>query len=94
MQGKRIRTEHLEVRILASPVLHPRIGFIVPMYGHTAVERNRLKRRLREIVRTQLLAELLPIDMIVRTQRNAYDASFDTLADQLSQAAARNRKLR
>jgi RNase P protein component len=34
---------------------HARVGFVVPKYGHSSIDRNRLKRRLRELVRTQLL---------------------------------------
>jgi ribonuclease P protein component len=83
-EGKRIRTAHLEVRIVASPLLYPRVGFVVAKYGHTVVERNRLKRRLREIVRTQLLAGLGSIDMIVRAQASAYDAPFSALVEELT----------
>jgi ribonuclease P protein component len=86
VQGKRIRTPHLEVRILASPLLHPRIGFIVPRYGRSAVERNRLKRQLREIVRTRLLAELPSIDMLVRTRPNTYKVAFAVLIEELIHA--------
>jgi RNase P protein component len=39
---------------------HARVGFVVPKYGHSSVDRNRLKRRLRELVRTQLLPSLRP----------------------------------
>lgn len=59
------------------------MGFLVPKYGHSAVERNRLKRRLREIVRTQLLGTLAPVDAVVKAQRNAYAASFESLAGEL-----------
>ena len=34
---------------------------IVPRHRHTAVARNRLKRRLRELVRTQLLPAAPPL---------------------------------
>jgi RNase P protein component len=37
---------------------HARVGFVVPKYGHSSADRNRLKRRLRELVRTQLLPSL------------------------------------
>ena len=68
---------------------HPRVGLIVPKLKHTVVERNRLKRRLREIVRTRLLAELAAMDIVVRARAEAYDASFDTLASELTLGAAR-----
>ena len=31
------------------------MGFVVPKHSHTAVERNQLKRRLRELARTRLV---------------------------------------
>lgn len=57
-EGKRIRTGVLEVRILASPLRHARVGLIVPKYRHGSVERNRVKRRLRELTRLELLPAL------------------------------------
>lgn len=78
--------------MLASPLRHPRVGFVVPKYGHSAVERNQLKRRLREIIRVQLLRTLAPVDVVIKTQRNAYHASFDTLASELNDAIARGER--
>ena len=36
----------------------PRVGIVVPRHQHSAVDRNRLKRRLRELVRLELLPAL------------------------------------
>ena len=88
MQGKRLRTKHLEVRILASPLCHPRVGFVVPRYNHSAVDRNRLKRRLREIVRTSILASLPAVDVVIKTRPSAYNAQFSTLFVELSQTVS------
>jgi ribonuclease P protein component len=66
---------------------HPRVGVIVPRFKHGAVDRNRLKRRLREIIRTSLLPAIgvaAPVDVVVRVLPAAYDASFETLAAQLA----------
>lgn len=82
-EGKRIRTEHLELRVVASLLRHPRIGFIVPKHGRSIVERNQLKRRLREIVRLNVLKRIPPVDMIVRVQPAAYTASFATLEQEM-----------
>jgi ribonuclease P protein component len=84
-EGKRARTEHLEVRILASLLRHPRVGIIVPKHRHSIVERNRLKRRLREIVRRDVLP-LVPTvgaDMVVRASPRAYEATFEVLRIEL-----------
>ena len=83
-EGKRIRTPHLEVRTLASLLHHPRVGFIVPRYKQSAVDRNRLKRRLREVARTQLLPRLAPQDLVVRTRPETYRATMDQLTAELS----------
>ena len=52
------------------------------MYGHSAVERNRLKRRLRELVRLRLLPQLgtsTAVDVAIRARREAYLASMESL---------------
>lgn len=88
-EGKRIRTEHVELRWTASPFRHPRVGLIVPKHGHTAVDRNRLKRRLREIARVELLPRLPAVDVVLRTRPSAYGASFATLRKQVGGAGER-----
>jgi ribonuclease P protein component len=85
MQGKRLRTKHLDVRILASPRFHPRVGIVVPKYGRAAVFRNRIKRQLREIIRTSILALLPPVDIVIKAYPSAYTAAFSTLAEELLQ---------
>lgn len=81
-----MRTTQLEVRYLASPLAHPRIGVIVPRYGHSAVDRNLVKRRLRDLARTQLLPTLAVIDVVIRATPSAYAASYDTLRAALEKA--------
>lgn len=83
-EGKRIRTPHLEVRTLASLLHHPRVGFIVPRFKHTAVDRNRLKRHLRELTRTQMLPRLAPLDLVVRTKPETYMATLEQLSEELA----------
>ena len=70
------------MRVLASPLAFPRIGIVVPRHQHTAVDRNRLKRRLRELVRLTLLPTLRgsnAIDVAIRARREAYAANMDAL---------------
>ena len=87
-RGKRLRTEHLDVRAVASLLRfdHPRVGFIVPKYRQSIVERNRLRRRLRDLARTRLLPALPPVDVVVRARAEAYRASFDALAAEIERA--------
>jgi ribonuclease P protein component len=54
----------------------------VPKHQHTAVDRNRLKRRVRELVRVELLPALrerATADLAIRAQSEAYSASFEQL---------------
>jgi len=86
-RGKRSRTAHLDVFDSSSPVAHPRAGVVVPKHKHTVVERNRLKRRLREILRQEVLPRLeaagLAVDVLVRARREAYGATFSALKGEL-----------
>ena len=56
------------------------MGFVVPKHGKSAVERNRLKRRLRELTRTILLPRMAPMDMVIHARPSAYRLRFDELA--------------
>ena len=66
-----------------------RMGVVVPRFQHSAVDRNRLQRRLREILRRETRAALPPVDLVVRARRDAYDAPFAVLRAELTGAAAR-----
>ena len=58
----------------------------MPKHKRSGVERNRLKRRLRELVRTRMLPVLPPADVVIRPAPHAYDASFDALARDVERA--------
>lgn len=91
-EGKRVRTALLEVRVLASLLRAHRIGVIVPRYKHSAVARNRLRRRLRELARREWqapLAALPPHDVVLRAAPAAYDADFTRLANEMQRLGAR-----
>jgi ribonuclease P protein component len=79
---------HLDVRATASPLGHPRVGVVVPRYSRSAVDRNRLKRRLRELVRMRLLPTAPSVDVVIRVRHDAYAASFDALAADVARVAA------
>lgn len=59
------------------------MGLIVPRYQSTAVARNRLRRRLREIWRRELQAAQPSWDLLIRARREAYEASFEALRGEL-----------
>lgn len=82
-RGKRRKTPHLDVFFDASPVSRARYGVVVPKHRHTGVERNRVKRRLKEIGRTEVLPRLrahgVAADVLVRARREAYEATYAEL---------------
>ena len=86
-RGKRERTDHADVFFAASPESFPRLGLVVPKHRHTIVERNRVKRRLREIGRVEVLPRLraagCPVDVLIRARPEAYQATFGTLRAEL-----------
>ena len=72
-----------------------RVGIVVPRHKHSAVDRNRLKRRLRELSRTRLLPALAGLsgDLVIRVRPDAYGASFDALTRQLDRAVRDVRRI-
>lgn len=88
-RGKRKRTRHLDVILSPSPVSHSRLGLVVPKHKKSSVERNLVKRRLREIGRTVLLPRLkdagLAWDLMVRARPEAYGAPFQALRAELEE---------
>lgn len=74
-----MRTEHLEVRANDSLLSYSRVAVIVGKHGHTIVERNRLRRRLRELTRTRILPGIPVLDMVIRSFSSAYDVTFNEL---------------
>jgi len=79
----------LDVKQLDSPLGHVRVAIVVPKFGFTAVRRNKLKRRLRELARQFLLTAPRSVDLLVRARREAYDAPFDQLRDEINVLASR-----
>lgn len=86
-RGKRVKTDHMDVFVSASPVSFPRLGLVVPKHRRTIVERNRVKRRIREIGRIEVLPRLrnaeAHVDVVIRARPGAYDASFAELKTEL-----------
>ncbi|UCF21574.1 MAG: ribonuclease P protein component [Gemmatimonadota bacterium] len=86
-RGKRRRTDHLDVFVAESPAFRARLAVIVPKFGHRIVERNRLKRRMREGVRLELLPRCrecgASVDILVRARAGAYDVEYEVLRREL-----------
>lgn len=83
-RGSRSRGPYFDVFELRSERPRSRVGIIVPKHRRRIVDRNLLRRRLRELVRQEVLPAVgswgLPSrDLILRARPEAYDASFAEL---------------
>lgn len=58
---------------------HPRMGLIVPRFQASAVARNRLRRRLKELWRREVQPDEPARDLVIRARREAYAAAFADL---------------
>ncbi|MFC1661932.1 ribonuclease P protein component [Gemmatimonadota bacterium] len=88
--GKRKKTSHLDVFFLSSRRLGPRIGLVVPKHGRRVVDRNLLKRRVREVLRREVLPRLwraeVPLDVLARARKVAYRTTYQQLRKELIKA--------
>jgi len=62
----------------------PRVGLTVGKVLGKAVDRNRIKRRLREAVRHQLPLLAAPVDVILHPRRSALDLDFATIEREIA----------
>jgi ribonuclease P protein component len=63
----------------------PRIGLTVPKALGGAVDRNRIKRRMREAVRAALPLLTSPVDVILHPRRSVIDLDFAQLKREVAQ---------
>lgn len=67
----------------------PRAGCTTPKFGRSSVERNRLRRRLKELIREVLLARDAPLDYYIRARPPAYELDFAELRAAMTTLAGR-----
>jgi ribonuclease P protein component len=84
-----MRIGSVEARYLREEDGPARVGVIVPRYGSTAVARNKLKRRLRELVRLELVPGLERVSILLRARPNAYRADMEQLRREMREARER-----
>lgn len=73
-----------DVKRLDSQLGHIRVAVVVPKFGCTAVRRNKLKRRLRELTRQLVLPLASSCDLLVRARRETYEATFEHLREEVA----------
>jgi len=66
----------------------PRVGFTVGRVIGGAVERNRIRRRMREAVRTNLPALAANVDVVFNPKKSARTADFEELKAEVARALA------
>jgi ribonuclease P protein component len=66
-------------RVVAPDSGAPRVGLTVPKAMGNAVDRNRIKRRMREAVRRQLALLRTPVDVVLHPRRSVIDLDFAAL---------------
>jgi ribonuclease P protein component len=86
-QGKRHFATHFTLFYMrrATPG-GPRIGFTVSRALGGAVDRNRMKRRLREAVRSHCLDESVSVDVVINPKKSLLRAGFPELLEQMKRA--------
>lgn len=82
-ERRRRRLAHLDVMWADNLTGHPRLGLIVPKFQSTAVARNRLRRRLRELWRRELMGTVPGWDVVIYARREAYAAEYHALRSEL-----------
>jgi ribonuclease P protein component len=63
-----------------------RVGFTVPRALGTAVERNRIRRRMREAARLNLGAAGGGVDVVIHPKKSALRAEFAELCQEVARA--------
>jgi ribonuclease P protein component len=85
-QGRRHFSPHMTVFYLAQREGGMRVGFTVgrPLGG--AVERNRIKRRLREAVRLQRSVVPYPVDVVINPKKSVLTLEFEVVLLEVGRA--------
>jgi len=82
-RGRRSHTKHFLVDVHRSPARRRRLGVTVSRKVGNAVQRNRVKRWLREVYRQH--QEIFPNqrDIVITAKRGFQDFSYTTIRDEL-----------
>jgi ribonuclease P protein component len=85
-QGRRHFSSHMTVFYSGQEKGAARIGFTVGRVLGGAVERNRIKRRLREAVRLRHALLSGPVDVVINPKKSALRVEFSILLQEVERA--------
>src|SRR5579863_10066475 len=86
-KGRRHFAAHMTVfYLLREPGEGLRIGFTVGKVLGGAVDRNRMKRRLRESVRLHWPGVRVPVDVVINPKKSVLKLEFTELENEVGQA--------
>lgn len=89
LKSSRVGTPALEVYWRPATGVRARATCVVPKYGHDAVSRNLLRRRLQALTREHLLSGEEGRDWLIRARPPAYRRSYVELEKTLRELLAR-----
>lgn len=84
--GRRIFSASMTVFFLPRADAPARVGFTVGRVLGGAVERNRIRRRMREAVRLNLAAIGGGVDVVIHPKKSALTADFAELCEEVGKA--------
>jgi ribonuclease P protein component len=87
-EGRRHFSAHMTVFFLRRAQGGLRVGFTVGRVLGGAVERNRIKRRLREAVRLRPMTPSAPVDVVLNPKKSVLKMDFAELLGEVGQAFA------
>lgn len=85
-QGKRHFSSHMTVFYLQQAEGGARVGFTVGRVLGGAVQRNRIKRRLREAVRLRRAVLKTPVDVVINPKKSVLTVEFPVVVEEVSRA--------
>ena len=87
LRGRRIHTPHFLIVVHPNALEHTRLGITVTKKVGSAVQRNRIKRVVREVFRRNRVLFPRSHDVVLIAKRNAVGVDYDSLVGELRRAA-------
>jgi ribonuclease P protein component len=91
LSGRRIHTSHFLIVVQPNALQKTRLGITVTKKVGTAVQRNRIKRVVREVFRRNRSLFPASHDLVFIAKRGAADIGYESLLSQLQRAAQKLR---